>query len=267
MSEPATRTPRFSLIVPAYNEESYLPRLLDTVDAARSRYRGGRDEVEVVVADNASTDATAELARRRGCRVVRVEKRVIAAARNAGARAARGRVFAFVDADFRIHPETFNAIESVLASGTVIGGATGVKMERVSLGLAVTYMLLIPLVWATGMDAGVVFCRREDFEAVGGYNEGRLFAEDVQFLWELKRLGRTRGQKLARVTSAKAIASARKFDKYGDWHYLTAIGTIGWRLLTGRSAGEFVRAYWYDDRDDGGMSGGVASGSRERVSR
>ncbi|MBI3983139.1 MAG: glycosyltransferase [Gemmatimonadetes bacterium] len=51
--------PRFSLIIPARNEEAYLPHLLDTVDAARSRYQAGPDAVEVIVSDNGSTDATA----------------------------------------------------------------------------------------------------------------------------------------------------------------------------------------------------------------
>ena len=54
---------RFSLIIPAFNEEAYLPRLLDTVDVARARYEGGPGAIEVVVADNASTDATAAVAR------------------------------------------------------------------------------------------------------------------------------------------------------------------------------------------------------------
>ena len=62
--------PRISLVIPAHNEESYLPDLLDTVDLARARYSAGPDEIEVVVADNASSDRTAEIARARGCRVV-----------------------------------------------------------------------------------------------------------------------------------------------------------------------------------------------------
>lgn len=240
---------RFSVIIPAYNEEGYLPRLLDTVDVARERYGGGPGAIEVVVADNVSTDATAELARARGCRVVRVEKRVIAAARNGGARAARGEVLAFVDADSRIHPETFNAIDRALATGTVIGGATGVRLERLSLGLAVTYMLMVSLVWITGFDTGVVFCRREDFDAVGGYNEERHYAEDVEFLYQLRRRGRTRGQRLARLTSVKAVASTRKFDKHGDWHYMTTMFTkVGPRLMMGRPPGDLERTYWYEDR-------------------
>ncbi len=244
-----TPLPRFSLIVPARNEERYLPRLLDTVDAARARFRGGPDAVEVIVADNASTDYTAQIARRRGCRVVTVEKRVIGAVRNGGARAARGEILAFVDADTRIHPETFNAIEQELASGRVVGGASGVRPERLSPGVAATEALLLLLVWTTGMDTGVTFCRREDFEAVGGYSEDRKFAEDVQFLLDLRRLGRRRGQRLGRTRRAKAIYSLRKFDRYGDWHYFKLLArglpTLLWRPY---ALERWVQEYWYSDR-------------------
>ena len=82
--------PRISLVVPAYNEAVLLPALLETVARARARHSRGADAIEIVVADNASTDDTARIARDAGCRVVHVEKRSIAAARNGGARAARG---------------------------------------------------------------------------------------------------------------------------------------------------------------------------------
>ena len=241
--------PRFSLIIPAYNEEAYLPALLNSVETARTCYTGGPDAIEVVVADNNSSDATADLARLNGCRVVREEKRVIAAVRNAGARNAKGQVLVFVDADNIMHPDTFNAIDTSLSTGKVVAGATGVKMQRMSFGIAVTYGLMVPLVWLTRMDTGVVFCRREDFETIGGYNEKLLFAEDVQFLWDLMRLGRKRGQKLTRITSARAIFSTRKFDKYGDWHYMW----MPWRLLYGilfskSSMEKLARRYWYPDR-------------------
>src|SRR5262245_45895955 len=100
--------PHISLVIPAWNEAALLPRLLDTADAARARYRGGAAAVEVIVADDGSTDPTPELARARGCRVAHVARRCIAAARNGGAAVARGRLLAFVDADFRLDPETFN---------------------------------------------------------------------------------------------------------------------------------------------------------------
>jgi glycosyltransferase involved in cell wall biosynthesis len=249
MKESHSAVPRFSLIIPAFNEEAYLPVLLDSVDAARSCYAGGRDDIEVVVVDNASSDSTAELARSHGCRVFGEDRRVIAAVRNTGARNARGHVLVFVDADNIMHPDTFNAIDRSLSTGKVIAGATGVTMQRWSLGIAITYIVMIPIVWLTGMDTGVVFCGREDFEAIGGYNEGLLFAEDVQFLWDLMRLGRKRGQKLSRITSARAIFSTRKFDRHGDWHYLWMVLRILYGWLFSRSyLDDFARMYWYPDQ-------------------
>ena len=242
-------TPRFSLVIPAYNEANWLPALLDTVDAARAQYRGGADAIEVIVGNNASTDATAVIAEARGCRVTFVEKRMIAAARNGGAALAQGEILCFIDADSRINVETFNAIDDTLARSSVIVGATGVRPERWSLGIFVTWMIAMPIVFLMKMDAGVVFCKRADFAAVGGYDETLHYAEDVQLLIELKRLGRTRGQGFARPKGVLAITSSRKFDKHGDWHFLTMMPRIGFWMLFDRSRGEkSTRAYWYEDR-------------------
>ncbi len=243
-----TDRPRYSLVIPAYNEEAYLPRLLDSVDKARSRYTSGADSVEIIVADNASTDRTALIAVERGCTVVSVQKRVIAATRNGGASRASGELLCFVDADSRIHPETFNAIDRAVDSGKVVAGATGVTLERWSLGLAATYAMMMAMVIPLRMDTGVVFCRREDFINIGGYNEDRMFAEDVQFLWDLKKLGHARKQRLVRVTSARAIASTRKFDKYGEWHYFTQIFRLGFLMFRNpRATTDFAQKYWYGD--------------------
>ena len=56
-----------SVVIPAHNEARLLPRLLASITAARERYRRGADEIEVIVADNASADATAGIAERAGC--------------------------------------------------------------------------------------------------------------------------------------------------------------------------------------------------------
>jgi glycosyltransferase involved in cell wall biosynthesis len=240
---------RVSLVIPAYNEAELLPRLLDTVDIARRRFRHGADAVEVIVADNASSDATAEIAGHRGCEVVPVDERRIASARNGGARRATGPVLAFVDADMRIHPETFNGIEDALATGKVVAGATGVRLERMSLGIALTYALFMPLVWALRMDTGVVFCRRADFESVGGYDERRFFGEDVQLFVDLRRLGRPRGQRLVRLRSFKAMASCRKFDIHGDWHYFTDLFRLIPLMLHAPGAtNRFAEKYWYGNQ-------------------
>lgn len=240
--------PAISLVIPAWNEEKYLPALLDTVDAARAAFSQGPGAVEVIVADNASTDATARIAEARGCTVVAVEKRAIAAARNGGAAIARGGILCFVDADSLIHPETFNEVVATLAGDRFVGGASGVRLERWSLGIFLTWCLLMALVVLLKMDTGVVFCRREDFERIGGYNENRLFGEDVQLLLDLRRLGRARGQSLVRLRRSKALASTRKFDKHGDWHYFTRMPRVAWQMLTNPSAATaFIRKYWYED--------------------
>lgn len=240
--------PQISLIIPAFNEELYLPPLLDTIETARKRYQQGPENVEVVVADNASTDRTAEIARLRGCRVVSVEKRAVAAARNGGAQAAQGSVLAFVDADSLVHAETFNEIDRVLSSNHVVAGTTGVRPSRMSPALAVLVAFTVPFRLA-GLDSGVVFCRHEDWQAVGGYDESQLVSEDLRFLMALKRLGRGRGQRLAHARGVQAITSTRKFDQHGDWRFLVSLFRAPLLRLFRPSAFErWVRQYWYEDR-------------------
>jgi glycosyltransferase involved in cell wall biosynthesis len=238
---------RISLVIPAFNEEGYLPALLDSVALARSRYAGAAGAIEVIVADNGSTDRTAEIAGAAGCRVATETKRNIASARNAGARAAAGHIVAFVDADSRVHPETFNAIERTLDERTVLG-ATGVTMSRSSPGIAVSLAVLEVAMRLLGGDTGVVFCRREDWRAVGGYNEQRRYAEDVDFILALKRLGRRRGQRFARAAGVRTVTSARKFDRYGDWHYFAILARATMLLFRRRAFDRFADEYWYRGR-------------------
>ena len=240
---------RISLVIPAHNEGRFLPRLLDSVKVAREHYRHGPDSIEVIVADNVSTDDTAAIARDRGCMVVRVEERRIASVRNGGAATAAGDVLCFIDADSEIHPETFDAIEDSLATGRVVAGATGVRMERWSIGIAVTWVLFMPMVWLTRMDTGVVFCRNEDFLEIGGYDERRFFAEDVQLLWDLRRVGRRQKQRLTRLRGVKALGSTRKFDLHGDWHYISDLFRLVPKMLfSPRATNDYAAKYWYGDQ-------------------
>lgn len=241
-----------SLVIPAYNEALRLPGLLDSVEAAKRSLDGGVEAIDVVLSDNGSTDGTVELALERGCRVARVEKRAIGAVRNGGAAIARGRLLAFVDADARIHADSFNAISRALASGRYVAGSTGITFDRWSAGLATTYLLLSAGAIVSGLDGGMVFCRKEDFEQVGGYDENKLYLEDVQFLWALKKLGESREQKLVRLRGVKTVVSTRKFDRYGDWHYLRNGLRSGFWALRGRtdSIERFAWDYWYRDRSD-----------------
>lgn len=238
-----------SIIIPAYNEEHYLPGLLDSLESARKNFEDGCRSLEIIVVDNGSTDRTAEVAQMRGCIVAHEKKRIIGAVRNKGARIAQGEFLAFTDADNQIHPDTFNAIHDALHDPTIIAGATGVHLERLSFGIAVAYAIIVPMVWATGMDSGVVFCRKKDFQAIHGYNEERLFAEDVQLLWDLIQLGKSRGQRLVRLRRYKAITSTRKFDNFGEWHYLGLVLRFLVSLaVPWYSLDKVARRYWYSDQ-------------------
>jgi hypothetical protein len=105
------------------------------------------------------------------------------------------------------------------------------------------------MLWIAKMDTGVVFCPRTDFDAVGGYDESRRYAEDVLFLWHLRRHGRATGRRLVRLSGVKTIASARKFDEHGDWHFLTRMPPLAWRMLFRASAPTaFSERYWYGER-------------------
>ncbi|MCG6963230.1 MAG: hypothetical protein LJE95_08200, partial [Acidobacteria bacterium] len=141
---------------------------------------------------------------------------------------------------------TFNAVEDVMALPETIGGATGVKPERWSVGIAATYAVFLPFILILRMDTGLVFCRKSDFDLIGGYDERRYFGEDAQFLWDLRCLGRTRGQRLVRLNPVKAVASMRKFDALGDWHYFRSVfRLLPMMLRSPESTNEFVERYWY----------------------
>jgi hypothetical protein len=116
------------------------------------------------------------------------------------------------------------------------------------LGLVATVALMLPIALLTRIDTGVVFCRRTDYEAVGGYREDRLFAEDIAFLVALWRLGWRRGQHLTRVTSARAIASTRKFDTFGEWHYFRLPWVMMVAAFREPAKQRWAKRYWYEDR-------------------
>ncbi len=241
---------RFSVIIPAYNEERYLPRLIESINIAHANFRNGA--VEIVVADNSSTDLTAHIAESLGTQVATVRKRCIAAARNGGAAIATGEVFCFIDADSALHPDTFSRIDAAMHDPKIIAGTTGLYLERTSLGLMVAYCMMMTIIWLTNIDAGVVFCRREDFEAVGGYDENMLLAEDVDFLLKHKRRGWKQGRQLTRLTGVKALGCTRKFDEHGDWHYFSLLPQIirsviryGSRIGANQDHIPEITKYWY----------------------
>jgi glycosyltransferase involved in cell wall biosynthesis len=100
-SAPATPTPRVSVVIPTYNRAALLPR---AVDSALSAIEVGD---EIIVVDDGSTDATAEVLAPYGDRIryIRTENRGAGAARNRGLREARQPLVAFLDSDDSWYPD------------------------------------------------------------------------------------------------------------------------------------------------------------------
>ena len=90
----SSATPRYSVVIPAYNEEASIGACLDSL--AAQDFAGA---VEWIVVDNNCTDRTADIARSRGARVVHEERPGVIWARQAGFAAAGGDYIITTDAD------------------------------------------------------------------------------------------------------------------------------------------------------------------------
>jgi glycosyltransferase involved in cell wall biosynthesis len=177
-----------SFIVPAYNEEQLLGRTLTALTAAA---RALGQPFEVVVVDDASTDRTATIARRSGARVVRVQHRQIAATRNAGARAANGDLFIFVDADTVVTEGAVAAAVGAMRRGAAGGGCAFRFDGRLPLYGRIMAAVANPLYRALRLASGCfLFCTREAFRAAGGFDEGLFGGEEAAMSRALRRQGR-----------------------------------------------------------------------------
>jgi glycosyltransferase involved in cell wall biosynthesis len=237
----------FSVVVPAHNEEVLLPSALRAVAGAAARVDGA---VEVIVVANRCHDATAEIARTAGAIVVENESRNISAVRNAGAAVATGDVLVTVDADSSMSPSTFREIERLLATGRFVGGGTRVVPERRSAGINATYALMEAAVFVTGLAGGLFWCRRSDFEAVHGFDESLLVAEDLDFARRLRAHGKRTGRRFTNMRTAPMVASCRKFDRFGDWHmFAMALQAREIRAAMRGTDTRWVDRYFFDFND------------------
>ena len=89
--------PRISLIIPAYNEEKYIGKTMESIKCAIQAY-GNTDDVEVIVVNNNSSDDTEKIAQEHGATIIFEPENHIVKARNRGAYCATGKYLIFVDA-------------------------------------------------------------------------------------------------------------------------------------------------------------------------
>jgi glycosyltransferase involved in cell wall biosynthesis len=204
-----------SFIVPAYNEEFELPSTLAAIKnaaglATAGSSRGGQDqEYEIVVVDDGSTDATAGIAEQSGAKVVSINRRQIAAARNAGARAARGDILFFVDADTRINAKHVDGAIAAVQNGNAGGSARIEAHGPIPFWAKIFLLVFCTLYFAANLGAGAfLFTTRRNFEAVGGFDEKLFVGEEVYFSLALGRIGRFK------ILREPIITSGRKLRMY-----------------------------------------------------
>ena len=185
----AWMTPRkLSFVVPAHNEARLLAATLGAMHAAAAALA---IDYEIVVADDASTDATAQIANDCNARVISVQHRKISATRNSGARASDGDLIVFVDADTSINGPVLRAALAAIENGAIGGGATVAFDGRIPLYARLLMPAASAAMRQAGMAAGCfVFCSRTAFDASGGFDEKLFGAEELALSAALKKIGR-----------------------------------------------------------------------------
>jgi glycosyltransferase involved in cell wall biosynthesis len=229
-----------SFIVPAHNEEFELSSTLAAIQAASSN---AAQPYEIIVVDDASTDATPDIAAQAGAKVVPINRRQIAAARNAGARAAQGEYLFFVDADTRINRLHVTQAIAALEAGYA-GGSARVAMDGfVPMWGRVLLRGFSGLYFGLNLGAGAfLFTTRRNFEATGGFDEQYFVGEEVYFSLGLRKLGRFN------VLREPIVTSGRKLRMYPAKQFLREF----FKVVVAGPRGARSRAglrLWYDGRE------------------
>jgi glycosyltransferase involved in cell wall biosynthesis len=202
-----------SLIVPAHNEERWIGKCLSSIRVAMEKVT---EPYEVIVVDDASTDATNQIAQEMGVRTLRVEHRKISAVRNAGARAASGEVFFFVDADTQVNEKAIPAALAALREGAAGGGCIPDLDGSIPLWARSIHFVACVMARLIRLVGGcLLFCTREAYTVAGGFSENLYAGEDIAFVQALKKAGRFVVPRPAVVTSARKLGVAEPWDVMG----------------------------------------------------
>lgn len=200
--------PLVSIIIPAYNEGNFLPKLLRSIKKQKYKNR------EVIVADANSTDKTREVAKELGARVIKGGP--VAVGRNNGAKKAKGKIFLFLDADVVLPDASFLTRTVSEFSRKKLGIATCVpmpisdkKIDHIFHEVFNVYTELLKAI--TPHTPGFcIFIRSEIHKKIGGFDEDVKLAEDHDYAKNAVEYG-----KFGILKSKKIHVSVRRFEKDG----------------------------------------------------
>lgn len=190
----ASAKPKVSVVIPAYNEATYIDRLLEAL--ANQRFV----DFEVIVSDAQSKDGTAEVVKsfkgRLKARFVESPPKGPAAGRNIGAKQASGEWLLFLDADDDIDDPHFikTMIDEAAAHGWQSASAKikhtdASLLERLGSGFNYRYIKLLSHTKHPVAPGWCILTKRSVFEKANGFNELIQFGEDYDYITRVGKHG------------------------------------------------------------------------------
>ncbi|WP_395369326.1 glycosyltransferase [Streptomyces tubercidicus] len=236
--------PALTVVIPAHNEVAYLPRYLPTVLTSLERWEAASGELgEVIVVDNASTDATADMAASFGVQVINESVRNIGRVRNTGASAAQGGRLFFTDADVALPMEAISAAAAAMDAGAA-GGAIPPLYTPKRLGARLLCAYWDHYRTTRGGTQGVAqFATAAAFQTVGGYREDLFMSEDVDFFARLTTHGRATDAPVEILDDLRVRPSTRRYDEWSSLRMLWWQNPVTARLRLGSSR---MWRHWYE---------------------
>jgi glycosyltransferase involved in cell wall biosynthesis len=199
--------PLISVIIPAHNEEIYLPATLDALK--RQNYSA----IEVIVVANGCTDGTAEAAHDRCDRLIVLSQKSLGVARNLGARMAKGELLIFLDADTCLEPLTLQWIAQNFSRSEAAGTIKGrPDADRAAFSIIYGLKNFMHETKLHSGSSGVIICWKEHFLRVGGFDEGLEVRENSELIRRLKRFGSYKY-----IGEVAATTSMRRYEQCGVW--------------------------------------------------
>lgn len=201
-----------------------------------------------MVCDNNSTDRTGALAREAGALVVFEKVNQIGRARNTGAAAATGDWLVFVDADSHPSVELLAAVARQIQTGSCLAGGCTLRLDghHPVANCVVASWNLLSRVFRLAAGA-FIFCETAAFREVGGFSLELYASEEIDLFQRLKRLARSRRQRIQIIEEPPLLTSARKLHLYTPWEHLRFLGRNA--LLLGRPLKDRGSCpTWYDGR-------------------